>query len=314
MPDGQKLQLVFIFNHRFEQNIPRLESFYGERFSRRKYIVPFVRTGQPDVIPVYENGPTFSGHIAQAAHGYLDGEVSHYVFLADDLILNPGLNETNLLSTLALRESEGYIKCLSPADEWAYKWANSVRGFYSMADPGFDPRAELPAAQQAKEKFAAMGLATGVPRPRSLGDIRYTLWSVRLGLVRFAQGFVVMGRQPKYPLLAGYSDFIVVPAVSIERFVHYCGVFAAMNMFAELAVPTALALACDSVRTELRMGDFFTDPSALPAAGIRMRGKELWNEEIAEFSEPLAYSWKRLIDTFPPDRLYVHPVKLSKWN
>ncbi len=311
---GHRLQLVFIFNHRFEQNIPKLDAYYGERFSCRKYIVPFAPEAQPNVIAVFENGPTFSGHIAQASHGYVADDVAHYVFLADDLILNPSLNEDNLIAALGLGRDEGYIKSLSPADEWCYKWANSARGFYSMANPGFDPVGELPPARQAEARFARMGLQTGVPRPQTLREVRYTLWTLRLGLVRFAQGLAVMGRRPAYPLLAGYSDFVVVPANAIKKFVHYCGVFAAMNMFAELAVPTALALACDSVKTELKLGDFFADRKARVAAGTTMRGKELWNTEINEFSEPLEYSWKRLLDAFPTDRLYLHPVKLSKWN
>jgi hypothetical protein len=128
------------------------------------------------------------------------------------------------------------------------------------------------------------------------------------------QNIAWLGRRSAYPLLAGYSDFIVVPRSAMKAFAHYCGVFAAMNMFAEVGVPTALALACNSIKTELLQGHHFVDLPLKRSPDATMRGIELWGQEIQPFEEALNYSWKRLLESFPTDVLYYHPIKLSKWK
>ena len=45
-----------------------------------------------------------------------------------------------------------------------------------------------------------------------------------------------------YPLALGYSDIFVVPHNSLDSICHFLGVFAAMNLFVEIAIPTAIML------------------------------------------------------------------------
>lgn len=40
----------------------------------------------------------------------------------------------------------------------------------------------------------------------------------------------------------------------------------------------------------------------------------LWKEaDVNELGEKYSWNYKKLIDDFPEDKLYLHPVKLSKW-
>jgi hypothetical protein len=107
-------------------------------------------------------------------------------------------------------------------------------------------------------------------------------------------------RRTRYPLTRSYSDIAVISATCIKHFCHYCGVFAATDLFVELAIPTALALATDKIVTE---------------KDLALRGKPLWTEqeqldELDEYGHQLDELFRR----FPSDCLYIHPIKLSTWT
>ena len=53
-----------------------------------------------------------------------------------------------------------------------------------------------------------------------------------------------------YPVVASYSDVVIVLKASIKKFAHYCGVLAANELFVEFAIPTALLLSTKDVVTE----------------------------------------------------------------
>lgn len=308
---------VFVFNHKYEENVAKLDEIYGDRFRHRQFVMPFGTSPDPRVIAVHESSWRFSGHVAQAG-GRLERDegITHYAFIADDLIVNPRFDETSLLTALDLGRGSGFIKSLTPADTVRYRWpwageaAMCIRKF----GRGFDWRSELPPASEAQARFEAMGLRFVTPVPRSVDELWFGLiGGARRSLWTHAMGLGVTGRRSDYPILAGYADFFIVPAEALDRFVHYCGVFAAMNVFAEVAVPTALALAVDDLRTELPLGHFFMTPPP-PRTG-KLRGVEFWNGQDAEqFADSLGKKPARLAQEFPHDWLYAHPVKLSQWR
>jgi hypothetical protein len=306
--------LVVIFNHRYEGNIPRLDEFYAPRFSRRHYVVPFAPWDHPQAIRVVENGQNFSGHIAQAASRFVEEDAAHYVFVSDDLILNPAINETNIAEILAIGTDAAYIKSLTPSWQLCYSWPWASVGLNALRDPSFDMWRELPSPEETIERFRRVGLRFERIAPRSPLELARTLRSGMRAPMWLMKLLALSGRGGKYPLLAGYADFLTVPAARIRQFVDYCGVFAAANVFAELAIPTALALSCDDIRTELRMGEFFFDPQAVRDPQAKRIGKELWLEERERFEQQFGNQWQRLLKDFPDDLIYVHPVKLSRWK
>ena len=107
-------------------------------------------------------------------------------------------------------------------------------------------------------------------------------------------------RSLPYPLAWGYSDFVVVPTAALETFCRLCGVFAAMNLFVEVALPTALALACDRIVVE---------------ADTQWRGVEIWDPaEVEDLRTRHGGDLARLLAAYEPHQLYLHPVKLSGWK
>lgn len=310
---------VFLFNHRFERNLAKLDALYAERFPKRTYLMPFAQSERADVCSVYETSWHFSGHVAQGASSFIDDGATHYVFISDDLILNPRFNASNIVQELALPPSAGYIKSLAPLDANRYAWHRALPASVALKrnGAGFDWRAELPLEETTREKFAAMGLADHVPTIRSIAQARHVLGTLLPAAGYLAAPWMAKlhGKASDYPLLMGYADFFIVPAAAIRQFVHYCGVFAALDIFAEVAVPTALALACDTVITEMMPGARFAEADAPRHTDFPWRGIEFWDPaETPAFAARYDNQWQRLMKEFPENWLYVHPVKLSQWR
>jgi len=102
-----------------------------------------------------------------------------------------------------------------------------------------------------------------------------------------------------YPLIDGYSDFIVIPQKHLKSFCYYCGVFAAMNLWVDAAVATAMVLSCESIKME---------------KDHNYNGVELWGDEQQFHEKKYQLNFQKFYQSFPQDQLYLHPVKLSKWN
>ena len=302
MPDFN-FCLVVVFNHRFDQNLPRLRSLYQGRFSTVRFLVPFYRGDDPDVIPVFDSSATFQGYFAQARHQLSAEGLSHYVFVADDLLLNPATNETNLHTYLRLQPEGGYTKYLKPISSVTSRWTHFNRTLRALCfDEFVNARAELPPREEAVARLAAHGLEC---RPLGWRNLeispgpwqhRAKEWVHALWLIHYRRE----GRNLPYPLLLGYADLLVVPASALAEFCHLCGVFSAMGIFVECAAPTALALSVPHLSLE---------------RDLVYQGLELWSDADRD-----AF-WKRyfarlpeLLENFPENCLYVHPVKLPHWR
>ena len=61
MPSDFRFCLAVVFNHRFEQNLPLLRALYRGRFSTVRFLVPFYRGDDPDVVPVFDTSATIEG-------------------------------------------------------------------------------------------------------------------------------------------------------------------------------------------------------------------------------------------------------------
>ena len=318
MTKDAKIKLVIVFNHRFERNLPLLDKLYGERFSQRHILMPFAGKPSRSVSRVFEKGQNFQGHIAQGARDFIANDTTHYVFIGDDLLLNPRLDEHNLLTAIGLRPGEGYIKNLIAADmlrdEWI--WAADASAKFIRNAKALQINDLLPSAAEAGSKATEQGLKLPQNVPSGFKRrLTAHLANPRLRARTYLDGLSLRGRPSPYPLIAGYSDFIVVPAEAVEDFSNYCGVFSALDVFAEVAIPTALMLACRRVKTELQPNQHFRWHDAPRAEDATLRGIELWTpQDEARHREFLTLPLAEMLNRFPSDWLYIHPVKLSRFS
>lgn len=91
-----KIALFVVYNHRYDKNIPRIEALYSGRFSNVFHLVPFYDGDKENVIAVYESSYYFQSYIAQAYHRIKNDGYTHYITVADDMIINPAITENNI--------------------------------------------------------------------------------------------------------------------------------------------------------------------------------------------------------------------------
>ena len=300
-----RLALVLVHNHRHEANLARLDDFLGARFKNIQHLVPFYRGSAKNVISIYDSSHRFQNFFAQGRARFDKADCTHYLFCGDDLIINPRLDETNLGAELGLDNRSGFIKYLEPITRSPFAWPHVAGALSALAsNSGTNWKNELPEAAVANQRLNRHGLQVGQLSLRQLGkgirpkQIVQLVNYIGMRWLKGARSWKAMA-QPPYPLIGGYADFIVVPAVALAEFCHYCGIFAAANVFAELAAPTALALSCERIVCE---------------KDSKWKGVELWGKDIDAFGQSRSYSLAALMERFGPEQLYLHPVKLSKWK
>lgn len=294
--------LIVVYNHKFDKNIEIVERIYADRFSHIFHLVPFYTGAKPNVIPVYDTSYHFQGYIAQGFR-HFQGPYRHYFFVADDMVVNPAIDEHNYAEIFGLDDRSGFLPELDsmPADRWAH---NRAAVTFDPYRPGVEIRNEIPPPAEAAAVIEALGVRND---PYTIRETyfpyrQYHLRNLLTQAIRYAYDRFVLGvdlRASKYPFVRSYSDIFIVSAVSAPVFMKYCGAFAATDLWVELAIPTALVLSGEKIRVQ---------------ADLALQGRPLWSAEDYELLDTFGYKLKNLLEHFPKDYIYLHPIKLSKWN
>lgn len=288
-----KVALVIIYNHRFDRNIDKLEKIYRGKFSHIYHVIPFYDGSRPNIIAVYENSYFFSGYVAQA-YTHLKGlGFSHFLFVADDMILNPIVTEATLWSVTGLSENE----CCLPANPKDLTRLQSPWHWFSYAltytprCSGVEALGMLPSREDAIMRLNSHGFHT--PRLTMRCWLKQRLNGDKCSKIPVRRTMI-------YPTVGCYSDIFLVTADVMPKFAQYCGIFAATRLFVELAIPTALYLAADRIRDN---------------STIKLHYGALWtDEEKAKLLGFAKCDLNQLLLNFPSDLLFLHPVKLSQWQ
>jgi hypothetical protein len=301
MSTPTSVRLIVVFNHRYEANLEKLDAIYRNRFPDIRYLMPFYQGSRPDVIRVYESSAQFQGYFAQAADKFIEPQVSHYAFVADDMLLNPEIDAGNLLERLGISGNQGCIENLNPLNNTSFEWPHLIGAIYNWQYERFTRYwREIPSPEEALRQMTHHGVKFADLTWRNLrgdhGWHRYEMWRAALKLMIRRKGRIKL----PYPMVWTYADLVVVPRESVRRFCHLCGVFAAMGMWVEIAIPTALALTCDSITQLLLTG---------------RKGRQIWSPaEVDELERKADRQVSRAFEVEGKHYLYIHPVKLSKWT
>ena len=286
--------LIVVFNHRYDRNIEKINEIYKSRFQNIYHLVPFFDGDSPNTIPVFESSYYFQGFFSQGVKKFFSKQYSHYVFVADDLLLNPKINSKNILKELNLDTDKGYIQSVTALTDVSFEWTHLLPALQTLVPhPDVHAFSELPTMEKAEGLVAKQGLKHGTINHRNLQ------WPKNYRTRRFYSALRYLRRvKSTYPAVMGYSDFFIIPAHSIEKFCRFCGIFAAMNLFVEVAIPTAM---------------IFSEIEIVTEKSTRWKGKELWTPvEVEALERDSGLSLNSL--SFSENQLYTHPVKLSKWK
>jgi hypothetical protein len=295
--------LVVLFNHKFERNLVMLDELYRGRFSSVVYVMPFYTGNRPDVIPVYASSYVFQSYLTQARPRIEATGRDVFVVVADDMLLNPSLNEDNILTELKLEEGQAYIQELKPLSEAPPVWRWRIPSFQSFKRQRYvEFHDEIPTVEQAIDLLARHGVRYRALSRREL--VPNLIWDLRQDRISvFFDNLVFWlihlgGRTRQYPFLWAFSDFLVLPRKGFDRFCHLSGAFAAAGTFVETTIPTVVALTYDRIRVE---------------RDTRWKSENLiLAEDVQQRMEKADFNLKRLLAAMPQDMLYWHPIKFSK--
>lgn len=303
-----KVALIFIYNYPYVKNIDILENIYRERFSNIYHLIPFYNGEKTNVIPVYESSHYFQGYISQGYRSFFNEEYDHYFFIADDLLLNPIINENNYTKHLRLQQDYCFLPGFINLHETKKYWPRVGEAFrYNICAPGVEAKNLLPAHDSALHAFKNHGLELKPLHfkqiwepPRSIIDLARMIVKERFSIIAFITNiFKKKLYNLKYPLVGGYSDIFVINADTLRQFCFFCGVTATTRLFVEVGLPTSLVLSAKKIVTEKE---------------LNLKGETDWTPEKLKMLNKYKNSLSKLLNDFPDGYLYLHPIKLSKWN
>lgn len=310
--------LFILFNHNYEKNIERLENIYEKRFSNIYFVMPFYSGGKENVLPVYENSFYFQGYVVQALSQLKNKTFKHYIFIGDDLILNPVINEDNYQDYFAIDSRKAFIpeffSLNDPSETKPYRpfapyWIHQDNALeFKVKQDGIEVSKYLPSFDEAKRILNTHGIDFNEVMPRTMfvpkpllkkgESFVHNLKRIKILMKNFR--YLLFPPKIPYPLTASYSDILILPNNCKEKFMLFAGVFSALHLFVEMAIPTALAFSASEITTE---------------KDLKMKGHVYWGiNDFNKLSIKFKKSMNNLLENFPEDCLYIHPVKLSQWN
>ena len=126
-------------------------------------------------------------------------------------------------------------------------------------------------------------------------------------------------RKINYPLLWGYSDILLITQEVMPKFVTYCGAFAATNLFVEYAIPTSLVLSAKSLITSKQLSikgitQLYSLKKAKESSALCRLKQDHTVITKEDFDKNYQYSLQKLLEDFPKETFFVHPIKLSQWK
>ena len=302
----QNVCLVFIFNHRYEQNIDKLKSIYKDRFSMIRFIVPFY-SGEynEDIIPVYESSYYFEGFFIQAFNRLMMLDVSDYLFVADDLLLNPCINEDNFRSFFGINGlKKCYINEINMLNSYGgIGWQHSMYSSLPFFSKGILWQRELPAYDDAMKRFEKF---FGVQYKEKYDEEFFYTKSGMENINSLISTFYENNEHSfdiPYPMAKGYSDVLIMKKDDLSKFARLCGIFSAMDVFVEIAVPTSIVL-------------LFEREEVSCLADTEYTARLLWFdfEYFRNVPDSYRYQISHLFDDWNKEWIYMHPIKLSEWD
>lgn len=323
--NNESLCLVVIYNHNFEKNIPIVRSIYKQRFTHVIQLMPFYSGSDPDVVPVFGNSLQFHQFIAQARNRLKELNCDRYLFIGDDLLLNPIIDESSFADVFGVGRDECYISKYYDVSKAQSQRGTMEASKFEFPPFGLDRSAlkRLPDYETAKQILMDNGLLESVKltrfkryqtpylepilsKPRANSKILLSRLKQRLDQLKYR----IFPRTVSYPVVFAYSDIFSFPSSHLNSFCDYLEVFASVGMFVELAIPTAFALHPWKVKHE--------DSSNLKPMDIWFPPDPEQHEAkvaiIHKMEETSGRILSNLEKSFPSGYLYMHPVKLSTWR
>ena len=310
--NNQDVCLVIIYNHNYEANIDKLEKIYKDRFHHIFHLVPFYTGQKENVIPVYQSSYHFCDYVRQGLPYFYNEKFSHYVFLADDLMINPLLNEQNIVSSLLPDQNNSCFvpHCRALGKKDILNWVFALKTIDAfLNNPGCQFLKFLPSYENACHIMKQHGI------PVEQIPIAFAQECIKKSKKELTNNYIEKVNEKDfkeaeklsnnkgfvYPLAMGFSDFFILPKEKIKEVCRMFGIFSAASVFTEVAIPMAILFNFKKV----------WQPQNLKLKIVAPQKKE---ERIKMINQKYNFNLDFLLNHFDEDLLFIHPVKLSQWK
>lgn len=298
-----KVCLVIIFNHRFDKNISKIKSLYKDKFSNIVMLVPFYDGQEEGVIPVYESSYQFPGYLIQAYEKLVKIDADRYVFSGDDVLLNPELTENNIIQELGMSEKKAFIRSISKLNRrGSFGWAHAFNSSVPFLNKATNWKESLPIYEEAKKRFE--DFFNEPYEDEYTEDFFYKENYDKEKLMHEKLKFIQLnGNTNKipYPQALGYSDFVILSKDILFSVARLSGIFSAMNVFAEIALPTAIVL---TLKRE----------EVVVLSDTKYTAIVNWGRDRVTFGNRNEMNIENLYRNWKSNNLFIHPIKLSMWS
>ena len=318
-----KVCLVVIFNHRYDKNLPLLRKIYGGQFSEIRFLMPFYDGSDADVIPVYESSHQFQGYFIQAYDKLKDIQCTHYLFIGDDLIINLNFDEMNVVARTNMYGKKFLTTNFAPLNSpnmFRWTWvATSSKPFYDRFTTWKDSLYSYGEAMSKfnnffGEKYKEFYDEAFFGDPNEPGSNSIGGWNNSKDFLRNVEYFVAINGNTlhiPYPMARGYSDIFCIDKANLFEFSRLCGIFSGMNMFCEIAIPTAVVLLYK--RNDVKLLKNSPKFSYKKTLSIES-GLILWGNERIAFENRYNKDFSKLLKEWDERIICIHPIKLSGWK
>lgn len=307
-----KTSVCVIFNHPFPSNIPILRSILKSRFDFVTFVIPNYRSDEDDVITTYRGSYTFQGMIVDAYPKLKEQDADFYFFVQDDVFLNPLYTGEELIDKINLSQGESFLPGFAPLGGDISKWAWSAKVVAQFTKPmellygsgAENPLKFMPDAEMLSQKLESV---YGIKNIEFTHENRHVfeqrvydtkdLSIINGCAMEFLSDYLFASQSVNnkidigYPFVHGMSDFFVASKDIMNELVHTLGVLSTFLVFAEVAIPTALAACSQKVI-------FLND--------VKMNIEWIWDTSRDSINAA------KVIEDFKNNTLLIHPVKLSK--
>lgn len=238
-----------IFNYPFERNIPILESLYSNLFDEILFIQPFIQSKRENVATVYRAAFNFGGYFSDVYSRLRDLSADYYVFAGDDCILNSKRFGQAFSSTFRTGNGfSAFIPQLLPFTAGRI-WGNPHKvatlgrfvGGYGLFDQRIEEWARfLPDQDILRTNLSRLNIQNALISTQTEEEKRKLTQAQHEVAKHLLRNKKADKAELPYPLTYAVSDFFVVSGRKLELFCHFVGLFASMNIFPAIAVPTAI--------------------------------------------------------------------------
>lgn len=298
-----------LFNHPYAKNIPIIQEAMKSRFDEVYFVVPNMQLDAANVIVSYRGSYSFQGLIVDACETLLRSQGDYFFFIQDDVVLNPKFTGADLIKRLKIDEGGAFLpgtRTLGGPYNWHYAllshiWklfyptnifsGSGVENWLSLLPPADVAFREL----ESKYGFAFTPIDRADPISPKYASVLDPVANQALNIAILNGLFSTAHEQSKitlpFPFLFAMSDFFAVDRNTLKNAKHMLGVFSAMQLFPEFAIPTALHLTACKV---MHSGD----------TGLHA----IWL--VANDRESLTFD--PIVREFENNKLLLHPVKISQ--